>query len=62
MSETITITCRRCKHTWQQPLDELEYVEIIYRLAVHKSQTRVVKYRAQCPNDGTYIIIEVEED
>jgi hypothetical protein len=61
MSDEIKLTCPRCKHKWEKPLKELERVDVIYRGAKEKPQKKVVKYRAQCPNDGTYIIVEVEE-
>lgn len=63
MSEKIKITCPRCKHKWEKSLSELEKMEIIYRGdEQEKPQGAVVKYRAVCPVDGTYIILEVQED
>ena len=61
MSEKIKITCPRCGHEWEKLLSELEKKEIIYR-GEDKPKGEVVKYRAVCPNDGTYIVIEVQED
>ena len=62
MSEKIKITCPRCKHEWEKSLSELEKIETIYRGENEKLKKEVVKYRAVCPVDGTYVIIEVEED
>ncbi len=62
MSDKIELTCPRCKHKWEKSLNELERLEEIYRGEKERSQGKVVKYRAQCPNDGTYVIVEVEED
>ena len=63
MSDKLPLKCPRCKHKWEQSLDELEKLETIYKGdARESSNKKVVKYRAQCPNDGTYVIVEVEED
>ncbi len=62
MSEKIKITCPRCGHEWKASLGELKRDEVVYRDAVEKQKSEVVKYRAVCPNDGTYIIVEVQED
>ena len=62
MSDKIKLTCPRCKHTWEKSLSELERLEEIYRGEKEESSAKVVKYRAQCPNDGTYVMVEVEED
>ena len=62
MSEKIKITCPRCGHKWEKSLAELEKLEEIYRGEKEKPKKEIVKYRAICPNDGTYVIIEVEED
>ena len=61
MSEKIKITCPRCKHKWEKSLSELEKIEIIYR-GEEKPKEKIVEYRAICPNDGTYVIIKVQED
>ena len=65
MSEKIKITCPRCKHNWEKSLQELEKLETIYR-GDEKEKTKVkivrVAFRAVCPNDGTYVILEIEED
>ena len=58
MSEKIKITCPRCGHEWKASLQELEKQEIIYR----GEDKKVVVYRAVCPVDGTYIILEIQED
>ena len=63
MSEKIKITCPRCKHKWGKSLSELEKMEVIYRGdEKEKTKGKVVEYRAVCPNDGTYIVVEVQED
>ncbi len=60
MSEKIKITCPRCGHEWKASLDELKREEVVYR-GEEKPKEKVVKYRAVCPNDGTYIVVEVQE-
>jgi len=62
MSDKIKITCPRCGHKWEKSLPELERLETIYRGGKEKTRKEIVKYRALCPVDGTYIILEVEED
>lgn len=64
MSDIVKLTCPRCKHKWERSLRELERVETVYREEKGKPKPagRVVTYRAQCPNDGTYVIVEVQED
>lgn len=65
MSEKIKITCPRCKHAWETTLDALNKFETIYREAFKDAvatNKKIVKYRAKCPVDGMYIILEVEED
>jgi len=63
MSEKIKITCPRCKHKWEKSLQELEKLETLYRGdEKEKQKGKIVEYRAVCPNDGTYVIIKVEED
>jgi hypothetical protein len=66
MSEKIKIICPRCKHEWETTLEELERTEtVVYREMVKEAAAtdkRTAKYRAKCPVDGTYIILEVEED
>ena len=62
MSDNIKITCPRCKHEWKKSLQELERLEIVYRGEKEEPKGEIVKYRAVCPVDGTYVIIEVEED
>ena len=61
MSDKIKITCPRCGNEWKASLQELEKQEIIYR-GDEKPKTDIVKYRAVCPVDGTYIILEIQED
>lgn len=65
MSEKIKITCPRCKHEWETTLEELEQIKTIYREMFNEAagtNKGTTKYRAKCPVDGTYIILEVEED
>ena len=62
MSEKIKITCPRCKHKWGKSYRSWKYCKTIYRGEKEKPKGKVVKYRAVCPVDGTYVILEVEED
>ena len=62
MSDKIKITCPRCKYKWEKSLSELEKMETIYRGEKEKPKGKIVEYRAVYPVDGTYVIIEVEED
>lgn len=59
MSEEIEITCPRCGHKWKTSLQELEKQAVIYR---GSEKPKGEKYRAVCPVDGTYIILEIQED
>ncbi len=61
MSDSIPFTCPRCKYQWNVSLDDLE-TESVIRKKPDKPQDKVSRYRAQCPRDGTYVIVEVEED
>jgi len=60
MSDKIEITCPRCKFQWKQSLQELEKLETIYKTA--DAKPGLEKYRARCPQDGTYIVIEITEE
>ena len=62
MSDKIEITCPRCKYQWKQSLQELEKLETLYKAADANAKPGVEIYRARCPNDGTYVIIEVAEE
>ena len=63
MSDEVKITCPRCGHKWEQSLKKLEKMVEVYRDIDQKhTKKETVKYRAICPVDGTYIILEVEED
>lgn len=63
MTDKIKITCPRCRHKWEQYLQDLEKIETIYRGPKNEqSKGAIVKYRAICPVEGIYIILEVEED
>lgn len=63
MSDRVELTCPRCKHEWWQSLDELEKLpETIYRDISYDVENKSQKYRARCPNDGTYVIVEIGED
>jgi hypothetical protein len=63
MSDEVKITCPRCGHKWEKSLSALEKIDIIYRGdEKEKTKVKIIEYRAVCPVDGTYVIIEVEED
>jgi hypothetical protein len=62
MSEKIKITCPRCGHKWEKSMPELEKVEVIYRGGEKAPPVEIGKYRAVCPVDGTYVILEIQED
>ena len=65
MNDKVYLRCPRCKYQWEKSLSELEKIETIYRLfrdEGKEEQKEVITYRAICPNDGTYIILEVKED
>ena len=63
MDDKIEITCPRCGQKWEQSLSELENIESIFKTnGTKKNKKNIVKVRGVCPNDGTYIVIEVQED
>lgn len=64
MDDHIPLNCPRCGHAWEKSLGELENYEDIYRGVKGKEEpkAKVVKYRAQCPVCGTYVIVTVQED
>ncbi len=63
MSERVELICPRCQHEWWQSLDELEKMpETIYRSISYDVGKSIQKYRARCPNDGTYVIVEIGEE
>ncbi len=64
MSDQVELTCPRCKHEWWRSLNRLEKLEnvIVYRGEKEKAKNNITKYRAKCPVDGTYIIVEIKED
>ena len=63
MNDTIKITCPKCQHRWEQSLGKLEKLQEIHKGGKKEhNEKNVVKYRAVCPVDGTYIILEVQED
>lgn len=61
MNDKVKLKCPRCGHKWEKSLREMERVEEVFRDAKEKPKDKTVKYRTQCPNDGTYVIVDVEE-
>ena len=59
----IEIKCSFCGRTWQEDIRQLErldqaaYKQVIFR---GKANPRLERYRARCPQDGTYTIVEVQ--
>ena len=63
MSDRVELTCPRCKHVWWQSLEELEKLpETIYKNINYDTGCKSQKYRARCPNDGTFVIVEIGEE
>ena len=59
MADThIEITCPRCKHVWRVDVEELKRSgeQIIYR------GDKAPQYRVRCPNDYTWVIVDVIEE
>jgi Zn-finger nucleic acid-binding protein len=58
VDERIEITCPTCRHVWHEQLSELERID----QEMFRSPTpgkRVEQYRARCPLDHTYVIVDV---
>ncbi|MEM7133591.1 MAG: hypothetical protein AAF702_45275 [Chloroflexota bacterium] len=58
MDEIITIKCYDCHYTWTMTYNELkdEAIEFVPRNEGSSIETYVVK----CPENGTYIAVEIE--
>ena len=59
----IEIKCPRCGHVWQVDVTQLEAAsqEMFKVLLRGKPKPKKTSYRVSCPNDGTSIVVEVEE-
>jgi hypothetical protein len=59
----IEIKCPRCGYVWREDVTQLEKTEEtmmkLYRAA--DARPRITSYRARCPNDYTWVIVDVEE-
>ena len=63
MSDKIKLTCPRCGHKWEQSLRDLEKMGTIFKSHLNEeTKPDTAEYRAVCPADGTYVIVEVQED
>jgi hypothetical protein len=58
MSRLIKVVCPSCGHEWYEDLEKLQTEQIIYR--ARRPKTKVETYRFKCPQDGTYVVVEVE--
>lgn len=62
MSDTLVeVTCPRCGHKWTVDIADPDEVDQVGYKGP-KRQTRMESYRAQCPKDGTYVVIDVEAE
>jgi predicted RNA-binding Zn-ribbon protein involved in translation (DUF1610 family) len=58
MARPIKIVCPTCGHEWTEDLDDHQAERTIFRGP--RPQTRTETYRFKCPQDGTYVIVDVE--
>jgi predicted RNA-binding Zn-ribbon protein involved in translation (DUF1610 family) len=58
MARYIKVVCPSCGHEWHEDLDQHQTQQIIYKGPQPK--TKVETYRFKCPQDGTYVVVEVE--
>jgi hypothetical protein len=59
MSESLVeLVCPRDGHQWYEDLQHLEKLGLVIYKDGEQAR-RVERYRARCPKDGTYLIIDV---
>ena len=64
LNSTVEITCPRCGHKFFVDVEELKRQQREIRKTIirdAKPKSNLVSYRVQCPNDGTWVVIEIEE-
>jgi DNA-directed RNA polymerase subunit RPC12/RpoP len=60
-SSTVEITCPRCGHKWTEDVEELKkQKQTVYR--DFKPGPKVTSYRVQCPQCGTMVVVDIQED
>ncbi len=63
-SNLIQVKCPRCGHVWYVDVKDLEkQQQSMFRHLTLESalQPRVTSYRVRCPQDGTYVVVDVKE-
>jgi hypothetical protein len=58
MSRLIKVVCPSCGHEWHVDLEAHQTLQTVYR--GQRPDTKVETYRFKCPQDGTYVVTEVE--
>lgn len=61
--DQIEIRCPSCGKVWFEDVDKLEREEHLYKSVIYRgmSKPKRATYRVRCPQDGTYVVVEVEE-
>lgn len=57
MSHSITVRCPQCGFTWDEDLDWHVEHETLH---VAQTDARRQSFRFKCPQDGTWVTVEVE--
>jgi len=58
----IEVRCVICGHAWLEDIDELKRQQGIYKAVVYRgASAKTQSYRARCPKDGTWVVVDVEE-
>ena len=62
-SSMIEVTCPRCGHKWSVDVEELKASQATLRTFYREVNPRpkVASYRVQCPQDGTWVVVDVEQ-
>ncbi|MGB8647612.1 MAG: hypothetical protein WCF84_20430 [Anaerolineae bacterium] len=55
----IEITCPKCGHKWSVDVEEVKKQQAVIYRQISPIQTHT--YRVQCPNDGTWVLVELKE-
>ncbi len=62
-STLIELTCPRCRYKWNADVNELEKEQGVFKALTFRSATqpKVTQYRVRCPNDHTWVVVDVQE-
>ncbi len=57
MARWIELTCPTCGHKWRVDLDKYQAEQVIYK---GEKRVREESYRFRCPQDGTFVVADIE--